>query len=318
MNESSLDWNLLRLLHVLLIEGSVTKTAARLRLTSPAVSNALHRLRAMLGDPLFVRSGRGLTPTPRALQMQPMLARAFDELERSIDGPFDPKRCTQTFTIALSDADQVTLLPSLSQRFAERFARAQLRVVTLDTLTSSGGLASTEVDVTVSPPLQGEGLYRRKLVDEEGVIVARKGHPRIKRRALTRELFNSERHVDVHVLLGRPGEGNRMAQRALEQLGLHRSIAVTVPSFAAVAAVVSSTDYLGGMPRRTAEFYARAVPLQVLEGVAPPLRFEMFLHWHERTQHDPAQIAFRSAIGGPKIAAPSRHERVTRAPSARR
>lgn len=300
MNESSLDWNLLRTLHVLLDEGSVSRAAARLRVTSPAVSNALHRLRETLGDPLFVRSGRGLTPTPRALQMQPMLARAFADLERSIEGPFDPQRCTQTFSIALSDADQVTLLPSLAQRFAAQFARAQLRVVTLDTLTSSGGLASPEVDVTVSPALQGEGLYRRKLLDEEGVIVARKGHPRIKRRALTRELFNSERHVDVHVLLGRPGEGNRMVQRALEQLGLRRSIAVTVPSFAAVASVVSSTDYLGGMPRRTAEFYARAVPLQVLEGIAPPLRFEMFLHWHERTQHDPAQVAFRAAIRGPK------------------
>ncbi|PZR15986.1 MAG: hypothetical protein DI536_06700 [Archangium gephyra] len=90
------------------------------------------------------------------------------------------------------------------------------------------------------------------------------------------------------------------------QAGLRRTIAVTVPSFAAVASVVSSTDLLGGMPRRTAELYARAMPLQLLSGLGPTLRFEMFLHWHERTHRDAAHVAFRRVIAA---ALQDRHSR---------
>jgi DNA-binding transcriptional LysR family regulator len=298
MNLSGVDLNLLWVLHVVLAEGSVAKAAARLHLTPPAVSNALARLRAVLADPLFVRRGRGLTPTPKALELEPVLARAFGELERSLTRGFDPRTCTRTFTIALSDADQVSSLPAIARRFAKALPAAELCVVTLDTLASSGGLAGELVDATLGPLFEGEGLHREKLFTEEGVIVARRGHPRIKRGKLTRELFNGERHVEIHLLLGQPGTGNRMAKDAFERAGLRRTIAVTVPSFAAVASVVSSTDLLGGMPRRTAEFYARALPIQILSGLGPPLRFEMYLHWHERTHRDPAHVAFRAAVSG--------------------
>jgi len=299
MNLSAIDLNLLWMLHVLLAEGSVSAAANRLHVTSPAVSNALNRLRDALNDPLFVRNGRGLTPTPRALELEPALARAFGELEHSMTGAFDARTCTRTFTIALSDSDQVSSLPGIARRVAKALPMAQLTVVTLDTLTSSGGLGGALVDATIGPPFEGEGLHRKKLFVEDAVIVARRGHPKIKRATLTRELFNSSRHVDVHLILGKPGAGNRTAVDVFARAGLQRTIAVTVPSFAAVASVVSSTDFLGGMPRRTAEFYARALPLQILTGIGAPLRFEMYLHWHERTHRDPAQLAFRVAVGSP-------------------
>ena len=298
MNLSAIDLNLLWVLHVVLVEGSVAKAAERLRVTPPAVSNALGRLRDALGDPLLVRSGRRLTPTPKAVELKPALARAFGELERSLTGEFDARTCKRTFTIALSDADQVSTLPALSKRFAKALPAAELRVVSLDTLASSGGLAGELVDATLGPPFEADGLHREKLFTEDAVIVARRGHPRVKKGALTRELFNSERHVDIHLLLGQPGAGNRLARDAFARAGLHRTIAVTVQSFAAVASVVSSTDLLGGMPRRAAEFYARALPLQILSGLGPPLRFEMYLYWHERTHRDPAHVAFRAAVSG--------------------
>lgn len=293
---ASIDLNLLVVLHAVLTEGSVAKAAAKLHVTSPAVSNALNRLRGVLGDELFVRSGRGLTPTPRTLELKPALVRALGELERSLEGGFDARTCTRTFTIALPDSEQVASLPAISWAFARALPAARLDVVTLDTLVSSGGLPAGVVDVTIGPPFPGDGLYRERLFSEDAVIVARKKHPRVPRGQLTRELFNSERHVDVHLLLGRAGAGNREAEDAFSRAGLKRTVAVVVPSFAAVASVVSSTELLGGMPRRTAELYARAMPLQLLSGLGPPLRFEMFLHWHERTHRDAAQSVFRQAI----------------------
>ncbi len=298
MNLSAVDLNLLWVLHVVLDEGSAAKAAERLHVTPPAVSNALSRLRSILADPLFVRSGRGLTPTPKAVSLKPTLKRAFAEIERSLTDEFDARTCTRTFTIALSDADQVTSLPAIAKRFAKALPAAHLQVVTLDTLMSTGGLSGEMVDATLGPLLEGEGLHSEKLFSEDAVIVARRGHPRIKKATLTRKLFNQERHVDIHLLLGQPGTGHRRATDAFAQAGLHRTIAVTVPSFAAVASVVSSTDFLGGMPRRSAELYARALPLQILSGIGPPLRFDMYLHWHSRTHQDPAHVAFRAAISG--------------------
>ena len=299
MNLSAVDLNLLWVLHVMLEERRVAKAAERLHVTPPAVSNALSRLRDALADPLFVRRGRTLTPTPKALELAPVLEHAFADIARSLSRDFDARTCTRTFTIALSDADQVTTLPGISKRFAKALPVAHLHVVTLDTLMSSGGLAGEVVDATLGPPFDEEGLHRQKLLTEDGVIVARRGHPRIKRATLTPKQFNAERHVDVRLLLGQPGVGNRMAREALARAGLHRSIAVTVPSFAAVASVVASTDFLGALPRRAADFYARALPLRILSSVGPPpLRFDMYLHWHERTHRDPAQAAFRAAIVG--------------------
>lgn len=296
VNLSSIDLNLLWVLHAVLSARSVAGAARVLHVTSPAVSNALSRLRAALGDPLFVRKGRGLTPTPRALELAPVLRSSFGAIEASLAGEaFDPRTCPRTFAVALSDADQLTSLPALARAFARRMPRASLRVMTLDALVSSGGLAGEEVDATIGPPFEGDGLHRTTLFHEDAVLVVRRGHPRVKA-SLSRARYNAERHVDIHLLLGRAGAGHAALDEALRRRGLTRQVAVTVPTFAAAASVVASTDLVGGLPRRTAEVLARALPLRVVDGPAPPFRFEMCLVWHERTHRDPAAAAFRAVV----------------------
>lgn len=297
VNLSAIDLNLLWVLHAVLAERTVAGAAKKLHVTSPAVSNALARLRGVLDDPLFVRSGRGLTPTPRSLELQPVLARSFGAIETSLSGAetFDAKTCTRELTIALSDADQVSSLPAISKAFARRLPRARLKVVTLDTLIASGGLAGPLVDVTIGPPFREEGLHSKKLFHEESVLFVRRDHPRIKRK-LTAKQFNSERHVDIHLLLGKAGAGNKAFDDALRALGLTRDIAVTVPTFAAAASVVATTDFIGGMPRRMAKLLSKALGLKIVDAPGPAFAFEMCLHWHERTHHDPAVVEFRSLV----------------------
>lgn len=297
MNLSAIDLNLLWMLHAVLAERSVAGAAKRLNVTSPAVSNALTRLRAVIDDPLFVRSGRGLTPTPRALELQPVLAASFGAIEASLRGGevFDSKTCTRELTIALSDADQVSSLPAISKAFARRMPRARLSVVTLDTLVASGGLAAPAVDLTIGPPFRGDGLHSTRLFLEETVLLVRRGHPRIGRK-LSATQFNAERHVDIRLLLGKAGAGNQQLDDALRAHGLTRDIAVTVPTFAAAASVVASTDFIGGMPRRMAQQLADAFDLRIVGAPGPAFAFEMRLHWHERTRTDPAVGAFRDLI----------------------
>lgn len=303
MNLSHLDLNLLRVLHCMLEERSVTRAAARLHVTSPAVSNALVRLRDALGDALFVRKGRGLTPTPRALELAPTLAAMFLDLERALArAPFDPQTSTRVYALALSDTDQLSSLSAIARAFARALPGGRLDILSIDALISSGGLEGSTIDAAIVPP-GADGAHFRPLYEDEAVFVVKRGHPRVRAR-LTRALFNQEAHVDVHLVLGKAGAGHRAAEHAFARHGLSRRIAVTVPTFAAAAMVVASTDLLAGMPRRVAAMLARSLPLVLLRPPMPALRFPMMLAWHERTQHDAAASYFRDLIAGALATSP--------------
>src|ERR1700722_18387508 len=121
MNLAALDLNLFVVLHAVLEERSATRAAKRLNVTQSAVSNALARLRAVLGDPLVVRSGRGLVATPRAEELAPSIAQAIAHLEKALDRgrTFVPGESTRTFTIAAADNHQTSEAPVIAAAFAK-------------------------------------------------------------------------------------------------------------------------------------------------------------------------------------------------------
>src|SRR5581483_10445513 len=129
VNLSAIDLNLFLVLHAVLEERSATRAAARLHVTQSAVSNALARLRQLLGDPLVVRHGRGLVPTPRAEQLAPLLRDVADR-----------------FTMALADSHQATEASRIAQAFTRRLPQAKLRVVSADYLAATNGLSSGDID----------------------------------------------------------------------------------------------------------------------------------------------------------------------------
>lgn len=150
-------------------------------------------------------------------------------------------------------------------------------------------------DAVIGPMPEERDLHARPLYDEDGVMVVRRDHPRVKRK-LTRELFGTLGHVDVHLSLGRGGVGNKAAVDAFARHGLVRHVAVTVPTFAAAAMVVGSTDLVTGMPRRLAERFAAMVPIRVVTSPLPAMTFRMQIFWHERTHRDPIAAAFRDVV----------------------
>lgn len=296
VNLSALDLNLLLVLHAMLEERSVAKTARRLHVTPPAISNALSRLRDALGDPLFVRSGRGLAPTPRALELAPRLAHAMSELNLVVErAASDPAATTRELTIAMSDADQIAALPSLAAAFSRAMPRARLRVISIDALISGGGLEAGAADCAMGPVESVGANHSLHLFDEEGVLFARRGHALFKKK-FTPELFGALRHVDIQLALGRGGVGNRSARDAFASAGFQRDIAMTVPSFAAAAMVVGSTDLIGGLPRRVAKQLGAAAGLREVKVPMPPLVFRMHVMWHARTDADPVAKRFREVI----------------------
>jgi DNA-binding transcriptional LysR family regulator len=298
VNLPALDLNRLLVLHAVLTERSVTRAAATLHVTPSAISNALARLRATFDDPLLVRSGRGLVLTPRAAALAPQLADAVAAMKRVVESQatFEPARSTRRFTLACSDAEQISEVPRIAGAFARKLPKASLRVMSVEQLESLGGLASDEVDVVIAPahgPLPE--VHATDLYDEEGVLVVRKGHPHVRRR-MSKEQFNALRHIDILLALGGPGIGHRIVENFFASHGLHREIAISVPSFAAAAAIAAQTDWVAGMPRRMATMFLRQMPLHTVRMPVPAVRFRIQLAWHARTHQDTGAAFLRSLI----------------------
>jgi DNA-binding transcriptional LysR family regulator len=298
---SQLDLNLLVVLDAVLAERSVARAARRLHVTPPAVSNALARLRGALGEPLVTRSGRGIVPTPRAVALAPTLARLLGELDRAVAGEvFHPASTTRQFTLAIADAGQLVRLPRLAALLGREMPGARLRVVGIDTLLSTGGLAGTEVDVAVAAlgSDRTPGLHMTVLYEEHAVLVARRGHPRVGAR-ISRAQLAQLHHVDVNVA---PGKGYRDLPGRYAQLGVERVVALVVPGFAAAAAVVAGTDLVATLPRSLVQVLGRQLGIRAVVSPVRPLTIPIKLAWHERTEHDPAMRAFRDLIrrAGPK------------------
>jgi DNA-binding transcriptional LysR family regulator len=287
----NLDLNLLVVLDAVLVERSVVRAARRLHVTPSAVSNALARLREALGDPLFARSGRGIVPTPRALQLGPALAGALRDLDAAVTGDgFDPSRTTRQFTLAIADLGQVVYVPRLARLLAKEMPRARLRVVGIDVMIASGGLAGTEVDVAASMAQRGPGLHAVPLYVEELVLAVARGRRRGARSWSNTDL-EAVRHVDVQVV---PGTSAPALTAAFARAGVARDVAVVAPTFMAAAALVAATGHVAALPARLVDLVRPILGLQRIRTVLPPMVIEIQLVWHERTDRDPAMAAFRA------------------------
>lgn len=294
MSLASLDLNLLLVLDSVLTERSVVRAARRLHVTPSAVSNALARLRAALDDPLLVRSGRGVVPTPRAASLAPAIARALRDLDRAIHGDvFDPATTDRELTVAMADVVQIVMLPAIVAALAAKMPRARLRVLSIDGLFASGGLAGPEVDVVIGAGEKGPGVHVRPLYEERIVLVARAGHALVRGR-LTKARLAALHHVEVQVA---PGRGNQRLAASYVEAGITRDVAVVVPTFTAAAALVAGTDLVASLPSSLVDVLGARFALRRLAPPLPPLASTINLLWHERTDRDPALGAFRELLG---------------------
>jgi DNA-binding transcriptional LysR family regulator len=298
VNLSTLDLNLFVVLHAVLEERSATKAAKRLNLTQSAVSNALARLRVVLGDPLVVRSGRGLVATPRAEELAPFIAQTIAQLEAAIDRgrAFTPAATTRTFTLAAADNHQAREVPLIAAAFAERMPRAELRVVSTDFLAATDGLATGEIDVAFVPTdLLAPGQRSAPIFTERAALVVRRDHPTV-RGKITAKLFSELPHIDVEVVLGKKGFGHRMAEQHWKQAGLQRTVRITVPYFTTAALVAARTDCIAGLPGRLAATLAEVLPIKIVPASFPLPSMGMSLTWHERTDADAGARFFRETV----------------------
>jgi DNA-binding transcriptional LysR family regulator len=288
---STPDLNLLITLDVLLAEGSVARAARRLRLSPSAMSRALARLRAATGDPLLVRAGRGLVPTPRALALREPVGRLVQDGQAVLRPAetLDLKRLARTFTLRTRDGFVESFGADLLARVGREAPGARLHFVEKadkDSAPLRDGTIDLETGVIgrdTGPEVCTQALFRDRFV---GVV--RKGHA-LSRGTVTPQRYAAGRHVPVW-----RRDGRDRIDEALAALGLEREIAASVGTFAAALALVRGSDLIASVPERhtaklRAGMHSFVLPLALPE-------FTVSLLWHPRLDADPAHRWLRGCV----------------------
>lgn len=291
MNVQHLDLNLLRVFDAVQQEKGVTPAAARLGLTQPAVSNALSRLRKLLGDPLFVRTPRGVDATPFARELAEPVRQALALLESALaHGPgFDPATATRAFRFYMSDLGQIEFLPPLVEQVQLSAPSIRLEAVALDVEDIADALAAGALDLAVGfLPGLGAPIRRQALFKDPYLCLMRADHPIS---TLTKKRFLEASHA----LVSYRG-GHRVIEEAMERAGVARRIALRVPHFTVVPMVLERTDLILTLPARVAHVYERQGKLKSLPPPVPIPPAEVAVHWHERFEPDPGNRWLRNLM----------------------
>lgn len=305
LNFRTLDLNLLRVFDEVMTERSLTRAAHNLAMTQPAVSNALRRLREVLGDELVRRSGYGVEPTPVALALWPTVRDALHMLRESLaPGTFDPTSARNAFVLAMADATAAKLIPGLMDLLETEAPGVNLRVLPLTTRDPRGLLESGTVDLAIGhfPGVLAElgamhlqendpQFHHQRLYDGEYVVVMRRGHP------LAGQPLSLDSYCDArHLLVSFSGRPFGFVDEALAAVSRQRHVVITVNQFFTAGRVVATTDLLTVLPRHFVgatgmedELALCDLPLQV-----PAVHVDSL--WHRQATQNGAHRWLREAV----------------------
>jgi len=286
------DLNLLITLDVLLAEGSVARAGQRLRLSSSAMSRALARLREATGDPLLVRAGRGLVPTPRAIELREQVHQLVQDAEAVLrpSKKLNLQQLVRTFTLRTSEGFVENFGPSLIARVSQEAPGVRLCFVLKpdkDSAPLRDGIIDLETGVvakTIGPEVRAQALFRDHFV---GVV--RSGHP------LSKGRITPARYASCgHIAVSRQGLEMGAIDEALEPLGLERKIVTTVGGFSTALALARASDFIATVPERHTGVLREDMHSFPLPVATP--EFTVSLLWHPRMDADPAHRWLRDCL----------------------
>jgi len=286
------DLNLLVTLNVLLAEGSVARAARRLRLSPSAMSRALARLREATGDPLLVRAGRGLVPTPRALELRDQVAGLVHGAEAVLRPAVRPRleQLVRTFTLRTSEGFVENFGPALIARVAAEAPGIRLRFmqkVDKDSAPLRDGIIDLEtgvVDEHAGPEMRVQALFRDRYI---GVV--RHGHP-LSRSRITAARYAGGRHISV----SRRGREKGAIDEALGAHHLSRQVVTIVGGFATALSLARQSDLIASVPERHTGNLRDGMHSFTLPVATPAFTISML--WHPRLQADPVHQWLRECV----------------------
>lgn len=280
------DLNLLRVVVALHDARSVSRAAQHLGMSQPAVSSALARLRRAFGDPLFVKTAHGMSPTARSHALAAAAREALARIASDVlsESAFDPATTQGDFTLALSDVGEMVFLPRILEGVQRLAPHATVRSVSPPPAQLEHGLESGEVDLAVGyfPDLKSSAFFQQRLLTHRFVCLLRADHP-VRSGKLSLEQFLALGHAVV-----RPeGRSQEIFEKYLTRHKIVRNIVLSTPHFMSIPTIIGKSDLVVTLPHAIGLFFSRTgANIKVVEPPFPIPRIDLRQHWHRNAHQD--------------------------------
>ena len=272
---------------------NTTEVARLLGISQPAVSFALKKLRALLGDELFVRTAEGMRPTPRALALQAPVQTILETIDAFAGEEFEPRTTRRTFSIALSDIGELVFLPSLLRRLHQQAPAADMRCVAYSPTRLVAAMESGEVDLAIGyfPDLRGGVFYQQKLFEHPFVCLVRARHPDIHENLSIDQFLKAE-----HAVVSHEGRSQELFETAMRRARLQRNVRLRSPHFMSLPHIIAGSDLISIVPRAVGIAGTRLGLLRMLK---PPIaipKIQLKQFWHRRAHTDRSNVWIRRQV----------------------
>ncbi len=307
MELSDIDLNQLVLFQQLMVERRVSKVAETLGLTQPAVSNTLAKLRRQFGDDLFVRTPKGMMPTPFAEQLAEPIGYALGMIHSGLNqqSRFDPASVKRSVTVGMTDIGEIVFLPQLVERLRLQAPGVSLSTVRTTATNLREDMEAGKVDLAVGPlPQLKAGFFQRRLFRQRYVCLFRQGHA-LDRKRLTLADFKAAEHL----IIVSAGTGHGKVDDLIRRAGVERTVRLTVPHFVSVGHILKRSDMVATVTERLAESLAEPFGLSFRPHPVALPEVAINVFWHAKVHRSPAHQWLRGVLfdlfGEDKAAVPA-------------
>ena len=294
MELTDIDLNQLVVFQQLIVERSVSKVAANLELTQPAVSNTLAKLRRTFGDDLFVRTPAGMMPTPFAEQLAEPIGYALGMIHSGLNhhSRFEPARAKRSVTIAMTDIGEIVFLPALVERLRSEAPGVSLNTVRTSITTLRDDMEAGKVDLAIGPlPQLKAGFFQRRLFRQRYVCLFRKGHALDRKRLTVADWQAAE-----HLVIVSAGTGHGKVDELLRRTHAERAKRLTIPHFVSVGHILQRTNMLATVTERLAESLVEPFDLTFRPHPIDLPEATINVFWHAKVHRSPAHQWLRGLI----------------------
>ena len=294
MELHELDLNLLVVFNQLLVERRVSKVADNLGVSQPAVSNSLAKLRKLLGDELFLRTPKGMEPTPYADQLAESVSYALSMIHSGVNQrtSFEPSSAKCSFTIGMTDIGEIYFLPALIERLRRDAPGVTLSTVRNTTVNVRDELEAGKVDIAMGllPQLKA-GFFQRRLFMQSYVCLMRRGHRLDKRKISLVEFCAAE-----HLVVVSAGTGHGKVDELLQRSGIERTVRLTVPHYVSVGHILQGSDLIATVPERLADRLLGPFSLAKVPHPAKLPEIAINVFWHAKYHRSPDNRWLRGVL----------------------
>lgn len=303
MHISRVDLNLFIVFEAIYAEGSLTRASLKMNLTQPAISHALGRLRQLFDDPLFERQGHVMVPTPLARSIIEPVRQALRGFEVTLNGVerFDPASSERTFSVALRDVLEASVLPPLMAELAHGAPSVGLNALQVGRRELESELAAGTLDAAIDIllPLSAD-IRHTRLVRDNTVVLVRRDHPLVQGGTLDMDTYLQLEHIMASSRRRGPG----LEDFELSRMGLQRRIRLRCQHYFSACRVVSQTDLALTIPERLAQVVNQQFDNQILPFPLAMPSLDIYLYWHANVDNDPANLWLRERLTAVTAALP--------------